>query len=113
MGRKVSRYWSMLIRTHQTTTSTSSPVVWLLMGIVSSGATLEVAMQSLKYYGAIISGAACIFSVPDAAAGVEIVAAFHPEDVPDYQFYAPHNCPLCKAGVRIDALVNSYGYSEL
>ncbi len=87
--------------------------VLLLMGIVSSGATLEVAMQSLKYYGAIISGAACIFSVPDAAAGVEIVAAFHPEDVPDYQFYAPHNCPLCKAGVRIDALVNSYGYSEL
>ena len=87
--------------------------VLLLMGVVSSGSTLETAAQSLRYYGAIISGAACIFSVPSSAAGIEIAAAFHPEDVPDYKFYAPQECPLCKAGVRIDALVNSFGYSEL
>ena len=25
----------------------------------------------------------------------------------------PNECPLCKAGVKLDALVNSYGISSL
>lgn len=38
---------------------------------------------------------------------------FDRSDLPDYETYAPHDCPFCREGQRIDALVNSYGYSQL
>ena len=34
-------------------------------------------------------------------------------DLPDYQSYDYHDCPYCKAGRKVDALVNSFGYSSL
>ena len=42
-----------------------------------------------------------------------MASIFDPNDLPDYQTYDSHECPFCKAGQRIDALVNSYGYSKL
>ena len=33
-------------------------------------------------------------------------------DLPDYESYSYAECPYCKAGRRIEALVNSYGYSK-
>ena len=32
---------------------------------------------------------------------------------PDYESYDYHECPYCKAGKKVDALVNSFGYSSL
>ena len=31
----------------------------------------------------------------------------------DYESYDYHDCPYCKAGKKVDALVNSFGYSSL
>ena len=31
----------------------------------------------------------------------------------DYQSYKPHRCPFCASGHKIEALVNSFGYSAL
>ena len=45
--------------------------------------------------------------------GYPVMSIFDPSDLPDYQSYDSHACPFCKAGQRIDALVNSYGYSTL
>ena len=39
--------------------------------------------------------------------------ASNPNDLPDYESYDSHACPWCKAGQKIDALVNSFGYSSL
>ena len=33
--------------------------------------------------------------------------------LPDYASFDSRDCPLCKAGQHIDALVNSFGYSAL
>ena len=38
---------------------------------------------------------------------------FRPNNLPDYQSYESRDCPMCKAGQPIDALVNSFGYSSL
>ena len=35
------------------------------------------------------------------------------DDIPDYESYDYKECPYCKAGQKIDALVNSFGYSAL
>ena len=38
---------------------------------------------------------------------------FDPNDLGDYQSYKPHQCPFCQSGKKIQALVNSFGYSAL
>ena len=30
-----------------------------------------------------------------------------------YEEYKPYECPMCKAGQKLDAIVNGYGYSAL
>ena len=32
--------------------------------------------------------------------------------MPDYKSTSSHDCPMCKAGIRLDALVNSRGISS-
>ena len=49
----------------------------------------------------------------DSIDGHRVDALFHAEDIPNYEAYDHHNCPLCEAGEKIEALVNGYGYSEL
>ncbi|MCR5404679.1 MAG: orotate phosphoribosyltransferase [Butyrivibrio sp.] len=87
--------------------------VLILMGSLTTGITLESLMEGLRYYGAIISGAGAIFSGIKEVGGIPVISAFHPEDIPNYQAYDPSECPLCKKGTPIDALVNSFGYSIL
>ena len=44
---------------------------------------------------------------------MEINSIFNDDDVPDYMTYEGNNCPMCARGERLDAIVNSYGYSVL
>ena len=87
--------------------------VLLLMGSLTTGRTLEHLMEGVRYYGANVSGACAIFSAVKEVDGILVNAVFHPEEIPNYQSYSPAECPLCKNGTPIDALVNSFGYSEL
>ena len=34
-------------------------------------------------------------------------------ELPDCESYDYHDCPYCRAGKKVDALVNSFGYSSL
>ena len=43
----------------------------------------------------------------------EHTSGFDPHDLPGYESHDAHACPWCKAGQKIDALVNSFGYSSL
>ena len=36
-----------------------------------------------------------------------------PQIVPPYHAYEPNKCPMCEAGDRVEAIVNSFGYSKL
>ena len=58
-------------------------------------------------------GICAIFSAVTKIAGMEIKTIFTSKDVPDYRAYDPHECPMCKEGSRVEALVNSFGYSKL
>ena len=87
--------------------------VLLLFGSLSTGRTVESLAECVKYYGAKISAACAIFSAVRKVGDIDITAVFHDEDIPNYQSYPLHDCPLCKQGIPIDAIVNSFGYSEL
>src|SRR5699024_12577163 len=54
-----------------------------------------------------------IFSAVSRIADMEVKSIFTSADLPDYKAYTPQSCPMCREGKRVEALVNSYGYSKL
>ena len=87
--------------------------VLVLAASVTTGYTASAAVEAIKYYGGHVAGISSIFATVDNCAGYEVKAAFNPKDLQDYASYPAHQCPQCVAGEKIDALVNSFGYSKL
>ena len=71
------------------------------------------ALDCIRYYGGRIAGISALFSAVENVSEYQIHAIFNGTDLPQYNTYAAHDCPMCKEGRAIDALVNSYGYSVL
>lgn len=87
--------------------------VVILIGFVTTGVTLAKAIESIVYYGGHITGVSAIFSNISRAAGIDVDSVFTKKDLPSYGTYKPSQCPACARRERIEALVNSYGYSEI
>lgn len=87
--------------------------VIILLTSITTGITLRKAIECLNYYGGKLAGISAIFSRIDSMGDMKINSVFNASDLPDYESFSPSDCPLCKAGTKIDALVNSYGYSKL
>lgn len=87
--------------------------VLILAASVTTGYTAKSAVEAINYYGGSVAGIASIFATVENCAGLPVHSVFNPNDLQDYASYQSHECPLCRAGVKIDALVNSFGYSKL
>ena len=76
----------------------------------------RVDMERLLIVGAaalVVAGVAAIYRAVDEVEGYPVRSVYSISDIPDYESYDSRECPYCKKGKRIDALVNSFGYSEL
>ena len=58
-------------------------------------------------------GIAAIYRAVDEINGHPVRSIYSVKDIPDYASYDYKECPYCKKGRRLDALVNSHGYSWL
>ena len=87
--------------------------VLILAVSVATGRTVEAAVDAVRYYGGQVAGICSIFATVEECAGFPVHSAFNPKDLPDYGCYTSGNCPLCKRGEKIDALVNCYGFSKI
>ena len=87
--------------------------VLILAASVTTGFTARAAIEAIRYYGGTVAGVAAIFATTDNCMDYEVKSVFDPKDLSDYASYGSHECPLCKAGKPVDALVNSFGYSKL
>lgn len=87
--------------------------VLILAASVTTGKTALAAVDAIKYYGGNIVGVSAIFATVSECEGIPVTSIFNPNDLEDYQSYKPHRCPMCQNGERLEALVNSYGYSKL
>lgn len=86
--------------------------VLILMASATTGVTASRSMDCVRYYGGLVVGVSAIYSAIDRTEdGTAINALFHVADLPDYAGYSAHNCPMCKRGERIEALVTGGGYS--
>ena len=87
--------------------------VLVLMASVTTGFTANRSIEAIKYYGGHVAGVASIYRAVDEVAGYPVRSIYSVADLPDYESFDYRECPYCKAGRKIDALVNSFGYSEL
>ena len=87
--------------------------VLILAASVTTGYTAKAATEAIAYYNGHTAGICAIFATTDTCAGYPVRATFDLNDLSDYQSATSHECPLCKQGVKIDALINGFGYSKL
>ena len=87
--------------------------VLVLMASVTTGFTAKRSIEAIEYYGGRVAGVAAIYRAVDEISGYPVRSIYSIDDLPDYQSYDYHDCPYCKAGKKVDALVNSFGYSSL
>ena len=87
--------------------------VLILMASVTTGYTANRSIEAIHYYGGHVAGVAAIYRAVDEIAGYPVRAVYSVQDLPEYKSYDYRECPYCKAGQKIDALVNSFGYSAL
>ena len=87
--------------------------VLVLAASVVTGYTVKSAIEAITYYGGRVAGISGIFATVDKYLGYDVASAFNPNDLPGYASFAPHECPLCRAGNRIEGLVNNFGFSKI
>ena len=87
--------------------------VLILAASITTGYTIQAAVEAVNYYGGIVAGLSAIFATTHECLGYPVTSIFDPTSLPDYASFDSRDCPLCKAGQHIDALVNSFGYSAL
>ncbi len=87
--------------------------VLFLLASATTGRTIERSLECLSYYGGIVAGISAIFSANEVIAGQTVHTLFKLTDIPEYNTYPHNQCPHCQAGKKIEAIVNSYGYSKL
>ena len=87
--------------------------VLILAASVTTGYTAKSAIEAIHYYGGHVAGISSIFATVNECMGYSVHSVFETSDLEDYESYPAHECPMCKAGKKIDALVNSFGYSKI
>lgn len=88
--------------------------VLILMASITTGYTANRGVQTTAYYGGRVVGIAGLYRAVDQLeeGSYSVNSIYSLSDLPDYESYSYADCPYCRAGRRIEALVNSYGYSK-
>lgn len=87
--------------------------ILLLIASASTGKSIIRSLECIKYYGGKAVGISALFSAIENQYHVPVKALFTPDDLPEYHTYRYDECPFCKNGQKIDAIVNSFGYSKI
>jgi orotate phosphoribosyltransferase len=85
----------------------------LLASSVSSGITLNSALDCLSYYGGILAGVSALFNAYPNKHEQKVNSLFTSKDIPDYQLYSPGECIMCKKGLKLDAIIVHDGYIRM
>ena len=87
--------------------------VLVLTASCTTGYTAKKGIETIGYYGGEVVGVAALYSMTEEVCGQKVTSIYNMNDLPDYASYDYKDCPYCKQGRRLDALVNSHGYSWL
>ena len=86
--------------------------VLILAASITTGYTVQGGIEAIQYYGGEVAGVCSIFASAKECLGYPVEAVFTTEGILDDYISRPsHECPLCKSGEKVDAIVNTYGIS--
>ena len=86
--------------------------VLILAASVTTGYTVAGGIEAIQYYGGSVAGVCAIFSKVKECFGYPVHSVFSTEGIlDDYMSRTSLECPLCKQGKKVDAIVNTYGVS--
>ncbi len=86
--------------------------VLILTDSATTGKSVKSIEAGIRYYGGAPIAIAAVFG-GDFESDIPFVHIFGNKDIPDYFSYSAQDCPLCRKGIKVDAVVNSYGYSRI
>ncbi len=87
--------------------------VMLLMSSVTTGLTVAQGAECIEYYGGYLCGVSAIFSALDRVDDIGIHSLFHINDLPDYESHPSNECPACRRGEHVEAIINGFGYFKI
>lgn len=87
--------------------------ILLLVSSISSGITLNGAIEALAYYGGNLVGVSALFNSLPKGLEQEVNYLFSKNDIPEYKMYKPTDCELCKSGRKLDAIIMQGGYTKI
>lgn len=87
--------------------------VLILMASCTTGFTASKGVEAVGYYGGEVVGVAALYRAVDQLGNLPVRSVYSLSDLPDYASYDYKDCPYCKKGRKLDALVNSHGYSAI
>ena len=87
--------------------------VLVVLASAMSGRTISKAIGTILAYGGKVQGLSVIFANVEEVEGYPVHGVFTKDDLPNFKLTDPNNCDDCKAGKKLEAVVNSYGYSPL
>ena len=85
----------------------------LIFASISSGRTLNNTIECLAYYGGKLAGISSLFVASLENQKHEIHTLFTAADIPGYRIFPTSECGMCKAGQKLDAIINSEGYTKI
>lgn len=87
--------------------------VILLCATTTTGKTVRRSLEGIRYYGGKVEAVASVFSTVKQVDHMKIESVFTEADLPGYAAFNAEECPFCKKGERLEAVVNGFGYSRL
>jgi len=87
--------------------------VILLVAMMISGKAVDRAMECLGYYNANVVGTSALFMARRENQQNKVNALFTSDDISGYKMYSPGQCEMCKAGLPLDAIVSTEGYTYI
>jgi len=84
----------------------------LLVASISSGRTAESALECIAYYGGSVRGISALYLASGGKLGKEVHALFTSADIPGYKLSVISECAMCASGRKLDAMINSEGYTR-
>ena len=87
--------------------------VLILMASCTTGYTASKGVEAIGYYGGEVVGVAALYRAVDTLGDLPVRSVYSLSDLPDYASFDYKDCPYCKKGRKLDALVNSHGYSAI
>lgn len=87
--------------------------VLIVSGCAITGHTIEKIIQTICTFHGYITGVSVIFGNIETVLDYHVYQVFSKKDFPDFMLFSPDQCEICKAGVKVDGFIYSYGFEEI